>query len=718
MSTVTEAARTYSAAGWPVLVIRRGEKAPAARDWTTEASPVSDFTDDVNIGVRLGAGLADVDLDAPEALVVGKMLLPTNTRVHGRSGKPSSHYWFQIDPKLERYDVYTDLDGKTVLAELRAKSTHQTVLPPSIHPSGDGLLWENDHALLYAELTDLHLMVRNVAIAAVLSRHWPLGSRHACAGHVAGMLSRLGVDPGTIPRMVRAIAIAAHDDEPNDRERAARDTVDKIARGETKVTGGPALAKLLGEDGPALLSRIHTWCGRDDFTEVDKLNAKHFVVQMGKDIVVGTEPTTPNGRAQFMTPTSFGHLYGNRWVGKTKLGAFWLGHANRRQHDRVVFAPPPLVAGPNDYNLWRGFAYEPLEGAWTTGPITRYLEHILEVICDRNQEHFEFVMDLLARTVQAPGVPTGKVLALRGPQGSGKSLFMTGFGSLFGSHYTVVSNRSHVVGNFNGHLSGKVVVFADEALWGGNKQDTGTWKRLVTERTVMVERKGIDAIEEPNCIHLFMASNEEWLAPAGPFERRLVILDVNDEPRTRAYYDALAAEIEAPAFGPTLLTALQQRDISAGRWRGMLDTRALREQQEFSGGAAQQWWAIKLADGYILPGQAKWPTHVVLDDAYAAYLAEMRGLGHRGDLGTRQAFTRRLKKYLPAAAQFTVRHVPVEVPGRYVEILTLPRRVMVIPNLDSCRRCFDGMLRTSNAWLSPDVPTDDLPLVIQEEAAY
>jgi phage/plasmid-associated DNA primase len=39
-----------------------------------------------------------------------------------------------------------------------------------------------------------------------------------------------------------------------------------------------------------------------------------------------------------------------------------------------------------------------------------------------------------------------------------------------------------------------VLIFADEAIWGGNKKDIGKLKAMVTEEYVMIEAKGKDVI--------------------------------------------------------------------------------------------------------------------------------------------------------------------------------------------------------------------------------
>ena len=71
------------------------------------------------------------------------------------------------------------------------------------------------------------------------------------------------------------------------------------------------------------------------------------------------------------------------------------------------------------------------------------------------------------------------------------------------------------------------------------------FKRLITEPTLMIERKGIDAQTVDNFTHLILATNNDWSFPAGMDERRVFALQVSDARKGHyAYFGALAAEIE------------------------------------------------------------------------------------------------------------------------------------------------------------------------------
>ena len=78
----------------------------------------------------------------------------------------------------------------------------------------------------------------------------------------------------------------------------------------------------------------------------------------------------------------------------------------------------------------------------------------------------------------------------------------------------------------NRHLQDCSVLFADEAFFAGDKVHGSVLKAIITEPTIMIEPKGVDAYVAKNCVHLIMASNSRWVVPAGADARRYFVLDV------------------------------------------------------------------------------------------------------------------------------------------------------------------------------------------------
>jgi hypothetical protein len=268
--TTAQAARRYLALGWAVIPVPAGRKAPARPGWQdlklTEADLGRYLGDGrpTNLGVVLGrrsGGLVDVDLDCPEARSLAPYFLPPTGAVFGRPSARGSHHLY-IAPGAV-YRRFEDRAGETLL-ELRADGedggAHQTVFPPSVHPSGEVYAWEVFEAPAQVDPTELEGAVRKLAAAALLACYWPKpGSRirHETALALAGALVRAGWAEEEAANFVEAVAEAAGDEETRDRMRAARDTARRHELG-VRTTGLPRLKELLP---PEVVDRAAEWLG-------------------------------------------------------------------------------------------------------------------------------------------------------------------------------------------------------------------------------------------------------------------------------------------------------------------------------------------------------------------------------------------------------------------------------------------------------------------------
>ena len=102
----------------------------------------------------------------------------------------------------------------------------------------------------------------------------------------------------------------------------------------------------------------------------------------------------------------------------------------------------------------------------------------------------------------------------------------SGFGR---KYYLHCNDFETVLGNFNSQLEGRFLTFLDECVWGGNKKDSGKLKTFITEETRQINKKNIPKYSV-NCVsNTIIASNEDWVVPAGKGARRYMILDLDDE---------------------------------------------------------------------------------------------------------------------------------------------------------------------------------------------
>jgi len=127
--------------------------------------------------------------------------------------------------------------------------------------------------------------------------------------------------------------------------------------------------------------------------ELAELNARHFVVSKeGKTRIATTHDIEGKPiQIEFSTFQDFGGRYNHQKVvvgkdqdgndQKVPLGRYWLGHALRRQYDRIIFDPSGRTPTAGFYNLWTGFAVEAKPGDWS-----RFRRHIEDNLCQGNEE--------------------------------------------------------------------------------------------------------------------------------------------------------------------------------------------------------------------------------------------------------------------------------------------------------------------------------------------
>lgn len=352
-------------------------------------------------------------------------------------------------------------------------------------------------------------------------------------------------------------------------------------------------------------------------------NAKQALAEMNRDFVVakiggkvrivGWELRDAGGGRQvkvvaFSSPGDMKTLFANRFVpvrskdenGETitkrkPLFTYWMEHADRPTAIGFTIDPQGERFVDGRLNLWQGYGVEPVPGEW---PLLR--QHILDVICSGNEEHADYLLRYIAFALQNPTRQSEIIVILRGKQGTGKGTLVLLLCDIFGAHGLQVSDRRHLVGNFNAHLMQLCFLFADEAVWAGDKQAEGTLKRMATEPSLVFEPKGLDAVTGPNMLTVMMASNEDWVAPVAEDDRRYVVFDVSDaRQRDNVYFGRLRKELDNGGREAFLHDMLA---MELGDWHPRDDppeTQAKSDQQAESADKLVEWLGNILEEGSL-----------------------------------------------------------------------------------------------------------------------
>lgn len=396
----------------------------------------------------------------------------------------------------------------------------------------------------------------------------------------------------------------------------------------------------------------------------------------------------------------------------------WLEHPRRRQFSEVLFAPGIEIS--EAYNLWRGWAVDPNSRA----SCDRFLAHTREIVCSGNVEYFRWVMAWMADAIQNPNKKPGTAIVLRGREGTGKGLFVQYLARLYGEHFVHLIDSERLVGRFNAYLKGAALVYADEAFFAGDARHGGKLKGLITENTILVEMKYINAFPVANRVRLIMASNEEWVVPAGPDARRFFVLNVSDAKKDdTAYWSALVDEMEGGGDA-ALMHYLINYDISGIDLRNPPKTDALMDQKHLTMKPTQRWWYERLMDGLInchvedvVDEGRKWRSpemdsglgkrfYWIPREEFRTYFYSDSNLTHDRFRPSPEQFAKQLKSVCPNIAKgeraFTREFQTNDGEAREPKKVWL--RAYGIPPLGACRVAFEKFLGHTHDW--PEFESD------------
>lgn len=374
---------------------------------------------------------------------------------------------------------------------------------------------------------------------------------------------------------------------------------------------------------------------------VEKFNRNHAQVVVGaKHRIMRIIPSShnPNGREtlEFFSQNELEKIYQNTRIKvaekQTLYGikaifdnhiSAWARHHKCRVHRGGVVFKPNAPDSDYYFNTWRGYSVKPKQ-AKNADVLERIYFHIERIICNGDYALIAYFYNWIAYTFQHPDKPAGAAVVARGEKGTGKGTIGHLLIKIWGNHGLHISNAKHLVGNFNGHLADICFLLADEAFYSGDKQHEGVLKALITEPCLMVEHKGIDAIQQPNYLKVFMATNSAWAVPASKDERRYFITDVSNAMKgNRDYFNALHQDINDKEVQAAFLYEMLKRDIRGFHTGNIPESDALKEQRLHSLNSVGKWLVDCLTNAQFELNDnesIEWKPLISAKDLFNAYL--------------------------------------------------------------------------------------------------
>jgi hypothetical protein len=275
---------------------------------------------------------------------------------------------------------------------------------------------------------------------------------------------------------------------------------------------------------PRTIRRAHEFAIDPDLEE---MNSKHAVLPIGDKtrVVTWDDDYDFPGRkiiVRAQTFADFKNLHSNKrkvvGTGKMPIGEWWLRQERRRQYDGgQKFMPQhdAEVVG-NVLNSFEGFPIQPRKPEGRSGArgCQLFLDHGREIICSGNEEHWEYLLKREAWIAKHRRRSEIAAAYRTEAEGSGKGFWCNHLGRLYGPHFMQVSNPAHVIGKHNPHLETLLKLCADEALFVGDPRHRNALFSLITEPTLTIEPKNINAYKAANYLNIDITTNAKHFVPA------------------------------------------------------------------------------------------------------------------------------------------------------------------------------------------------------------
>lgn len=260
-----------------------------------------------------------------------------------------------------------------------------------------------------------------------------------------------------------------------------------------------------------------------DYQLLKQMNAQFAQVVMGgRHQIASTALDSCNNEThEFESLSEFKNRFlHTKTIAGLNRGDAWLRWSDKRLYlGGLAFCPDTSKCPPNKFNLFRGYAIAPM-----AGDVDPFLQHVRDVICAGDEKVYRYVMQFFAHMLQKPDEKPSVAIVMKSIEGTGKGAVVQPFNQMFGEYAVQTNGASLVTGRFNAIIANKMLIFADEVDL-TNAKCADSLKAVISESTVLIERKGIDSVPVSSFSRFIFASNMETVLKAGTRERRYLVLE-------------------------------------------------------------------------------------------------------------------------------------------------------------------------------------------------
>lgn len=588
-----------------------------------------------NIGALFHGKFVDVDIDNTNPFLLGALdyFLPFTNYVWGRPSKPRSHRAYALFEDFDREKfssilryikgmeagVVAEDSLSTELRGGKAESGMFTVLPGSWREDvNEEVAWADGVDLStsasYVDVNELMKSLRLAVAAAIIAPHWLSGTRNDLSLALAGLLYRIrisalasygveaeeDVPEGTFiltqrdaERLYDAVMILSgdcHGDEFTRVQNLKNTWKKMLADTGAKATGGKAVEKLVGEAwGQKVVKALYRLLSDNTAAEEIEAYMEQFVIWYGAGVLVDLDMVRAGHPKPWMLKTQAEVSMGGEKVtigGKKVPVTSLLFNTKLVQRIRgLTFEPGTQeiivdTEGGKKVNAWSGLRVKPHAEAQTEKDVEPFLQYVREIVAACDSGAYDWVLDWLADIMQDPGSKPGTALVLVGEQGAGKSFLGEGImRPIIGdTHSAQAADIGALVSQFNKLAENRLFLQVDESTTSGSRAAADKLKSIISDKSILIQPKGIDTYAAPNHMRLLFTSNREGTAvfiDGSAYERRYTVLHVDARrARDTVWWETFRGWVDEHL--PHILRFLMDRQYDKKNIRRPYETRAKR----------------------------------------------------------------------------------------------------------------------------------------------
>lgn len=370
----------------------------------------------------------------------------------------------------------------------------------------------------------------------------------------------------------------------------------KIVKNDESAAPSMLNGRLLTDNELAILNQMNK-----DFA--------HVVVG-GKHQIASKTDCSINGSKLVLGPIDSFHNYFTHLspiAGKNR-GKAWGEWPNKAFFDNGIGFYPTVNKLPKGcYNLFEGWHCEPKQG-----DCSFIINHIKDILCNGNQEAGDYFIQWLAHMFQYPDVKPSVAVFLKSVEGTGKGSLFRLLQKMLGIYTSQINGAELVTRNFNGILTAKLLIFADEV----NLIERDVFdkvKGLISEPTCQLEKKGIEAEPMANLARFIFASNHDQVIPAGQRERRFLLIEASDKKASDKNYWIEFNSLIKTEYAGLFLHYLLNLDLTGFDPYNAPMTRELIQQKVLNFQPVDLYLFEQLSEVLPFGGEKRTPSPVLMD---------------------------------------------------------------------------------------------------------